>query len=164
MRVRVIESLLVYCNNWKKNRCYRIYIHYIIGLKQNKKLIALRFPRICLIYAPKKNETKIFQKTIISPVFLPASRYFIAILNIALRHWIHTIHKWALFIEMYCILLIISSILFSAVDDFNLKKLFQFKKQNEKLKHYEGEHCKNCGSRRRLPSSFAAWIRKIPAF
>ena len=66
-------------------------------------------------------ETKIFQKTIISPVFLPASGYFVAILNIALRHWIYIIHKWALFIEMYCILLIIvfsavSSIVFSAVD------------------------------------------------
>ena len=30
----------------------------------------------------------------------------------------------------------ISSIVFSAVDDFNLK----FKKQSEKLKHYEGEN------------------------
>ena len=44
-----------------------------------------------------------------------------------------------MFIEMYFILLIISSIVFSTVDDFNLKKQFQFKKQNEKLLHYEGE-------------------------
>ena len=38
---------------------------------------------------------------------------------------------------MYCIVLIkyISSIVFSSVDDFNLK----FKKQSKKLKHYEGE-------------------------
>ena len=36
--------------------------------------------------------------------------------------------------EMYCIE--ISSIVFSSVDVFNLK----FKKQSEKLKHYEGEN------------------------
>ena len=47
-------------------------------------------------------------------IFLPASRYFVAILNIIL--------KWV-----------------SSVDDFNLK----FKKHSEKLKHYEGEPCKN---------------------
>ena len=39
-----------------------------------------------------------------------------------------------MFIEIYCI---VSSIVFSAVNDFNLK----FKKQSENLKHYEGEHC-----------------------
>ena len=65
-------------------------------LNITRSLIALRFPRICLIYTPKNlkrlseivwhKETKIFQKTIISPVFLPASRYFLAILNIALRY------------------------------------------------------------------------------
>ena len=38
-------------------------------------------------------ETKIFKKTIISPVFLLASRYFVAILNIALRHGIHINRK-----------------------------------------------------------------------
>ena len=38
---------------------------------------------------------------------------------------------------MYCIVL--SSIVFSSVDDFNLK--FN-KKQSEKQKHYEGEHFK----------------------
>ena len=44
---------------------------------------------------------------------------------------------------MYCIVLnkyFLSSILLS-VDNFNLK----FKKQSEKLKHYEGEHCENRG-------------------
>ena len=39
---------------------------------------------------------------------------------------------------MYCILLIISSIVFSAVDNNSL----QFKNQSEMLKHYEGKHCK----------------------
>ena len=43
--------------------------------------ISANMPYIC----SKKFETKIFQKTIISPVFLTASRYFVAILNIALR-------------------------------------------------------------------------------
>ena len=76
--------------------------------------ISANMPYIC----SKKFETKIFQKTIISPVFFPASRYFVAILNIALRHWIHIIRKWAWFIEMYC------SIVFSAVDDFDFKNNF----------------------------------------
>ena len=44
----------------------------------------------------------------------------------------------SIFIEMYCILLIINSIVFSAVHNNSL----QFKKQSEMLKHYEGEHCK----------------------
>ena len=44
----------------------------------------------------------------------------------------------SIFIEMYCILLIISSIVFSAVDN----KSLQFKNQSAMLKHYEGEHCK----------------------
>ena len=34
-----------------------------------------------------------------------------------------------------------SSIVFASLDDLNLN----FKKQSEKLKHYEGEHCKNRG-------------------
>ena len=36
-------------------------------------------------------------------------------------------------------MIIVFSIVFSSVDDFNLI----FKKQSEKLKHYEVEHCKN---------------------
>ena len=85
------------------------------------------------IYAHK--ETKIFQKTIISPVFLPASRYFVAILNITLRQQTYTIHILYINEHIYrnCILLIISSIVFCAVDNNSL----QFKK----LKHYEGENC-----------------------
>ena len=64
--------------------------HYWIGVayndyfKDNKKLIALRFPRICLIICSKKIETSSENYNFI---FLPASRYFVAILNIALRNW-----------------------------------------------------------------------------
>ena len=47
-------------------------------------MIALRFPRIYLIYAPKN--LKRLQENY-NFIFLPASRYFVAILNIALRNW-----------------------------------------------------------------------------
>ena len=51
---------------------------------------------------------------------------------------IHIIRKWVIVYRNDCIVLKISSIVFSSVDVFNLK----FKKQSEKLKHYEGEHFK----------------------
>ena len=54
-----------------------------------------------------------------------------------------------IFIEMYCILLIINSIVFSAVDYNSL----QFKKQSEMLKCYEGEHY-NFTKKARLPHCF----------
>ena len=43
------------------------------------------------------------------------------------------------FRNVLCIVLNKFYIVFSSVDDFNLK----FKKQSEKLNYYEGEHCKN---------------------
>ena len=46
--------------------------------------------------------------------------------------------------EMYCIVLN-KFIVFSSVDGLNLK----FKKQSEKLKHYEGEHFKIADTRQR---------------
>ena len=55
----------------------------------------------------------------------------------------------SILIEMYCILLIINSIVFSAVDNNSL----QFKKQSEMLKHYVGEHCKFI-KKARLPHCF----------
>ena len=55
----------------------------------------------------------------------------------------------SILIEMYCISLIINSIVFSAVDNNSL----QFKKQSEMLKHYEGEHCKFT-KKARLPHCF----------
>ena len=54
--------------------------------------------------------------------------------------------KWALFIEMCCIVLNKLYRILFRVDAFNLK----FKKQSEKLKHYEGEHCKNRGHEREM--------------
>ena len=74
-----------------------------------------------------QKETKIFPKTIISPVFLPASRYFVGILNILLCHWIHIIRKWSLFIEMYCIVL-------NKFYYILFRRLFQFKILKKKWK------------------------------
>ena len=121
-----------------------------------------------LLTKRKKNcheEMKISQNTDKSSLFcLPASCYFVAILNIALHHGIiyrkRGLYKFALFIDFKTVLYFIKqyiyyiSIVFSAVDYFNLTS-----KKKSKLTHNDGEHSKNRGYRRhRTPKR----ILKIP--